>query len=163
MLWSGMKRYHLELMLSSWTTCYHLGWNVIIWDTMLSPGANVIIWGKMLSSGANVIIWCYHVMLSSGMIIHPFLFFLKTSLTQYRQTDRGIIKIRSQTHECRNLERGRPVSFLGIFVSNFLCSALPKATGLQAHFLALTSPGFITLWPRRFVHWESFFKIFVYF
>ncbi len=44
---------------------------------MLSSGANVI----MVSSGANVIIWCYHVMLSSGMITHPFLFFLKTSLT----------------------------------------------------------------------------------
>jgi hypothetical protein len=36
----------------------------------------------MVSSGANVVIWCYHVMLSSGMITHPFLFFLKTSLTQ---------------------------------------------------------------------------------
>jgi hypothetical protein len=50
----------------------------------------------MVSSGANVIIWCYHVMLSSGMITHPFLFFLKTSLThifllQNRRTDRGNI------------------------------------------------------------------------
>ncbi len=53
------------------------GTNVIICDKMLSSGANVI----MVSSGANVIIWCYHVMLSSGMITHPFLFFLKTSLT----------------------------------------------------------------------------------
>jgi hypothetical protein len=44
---------------------------------MLSCGANVVI----LSFGANVIIWCYHVMLSSGMITPPFLFFLKTSLT----------------------------------------------------------------------------------
>jgi hypothetical protein len=44
---------------------------------MLSSGANFII----VSSGDNVIIWCYHVMLSSGMITHPFLFFLKTSLT----------------------------------------------------------------------------------
>jgi hypothetical protein len=33
----------------------------------------------MVSSGANVIIWCYHVMLSSGMITPPFLFFLETS------------------------------------------------------------------------------------
>jgi hypothetical protein len=90
MLSSGMKCYHLELMLSSGTTCYHLGLHVIIWDAMLSSGANVIIWDKMLSSGANVvmvlsgaivIIWCYHVMLSSGIITHPFLFFLKTSLT----------------------------------------------------------------------------------
>jgi hypothetical protein len=81
---SGMKRYHLELMLSSGTTCYHLGIHVIIWDAMLSSGANVIIWDKMLSSGANVImgssganviIWCYHVMLSSGMITHPFFIF----------------------------------------------------------------------------------------
>jgi hypothetical protein len=29
----------------------------------------------------NVIIWCYHVMLSSGMITPPLLFFLQTSLT----------------------------------------------------------------------------------
>jgi hypothetical protein len=58
---------------------------------MLSSGANVIIWDKMpiskanvlmVSSGANVIIWCYHVMLSSGMITPPFLFFLETSLTR---------------------------------------------------------------------------------
>jgi hypothetical protein len=45
---------------------------------MLSTKANVI----MVSSGANVIIWCYHVMLSSGMITPPFLFFLETSLTR---------------------------------------------------------------------------------
>jgi hypothetical protein len=44
---------------------------------MLSSKANVI----MVSSGANVIIWCYHVMLSSGKITSPFLFFLETSLT----------------------------------------------------------------------------------
>jgi hypothetical protein len=62
MLSSGMKCYHLELMLSSWTKCYHLGCNVIILDAMLS-------------FGANVIIWCYHVMLSSGMITHPFFIF----------------------------------------------------------------------------------------
>ncbi len=54
------------------------GANVIIWDEMLSSKANVI----MVSSGANVIIWCYHVMLSSGMITPPFLFFLETSLTR---------------------------------------------------------------------------------
>jgi hypothetical protein len=35
MLLSGMKCYHLELMLSTRTECYH---------EMLSPGANVIIW-----------------------------------------------------------------------------------------------------------------------
>ncbi len=75
-------------MLSSGTTFYHLGLHVIIWDAMLllSSGANVIIWDKMLSSGANVIIissganvviWCYHVMLSSGMITHPFFIFPK--------------------------------------------------------------------------------------
>jgi hypothetical protein len=38
---------------------------------MLSSGANVI----LVSSGGNVIIWCYHVMLSSGMITHPFFIF----------------------------------------------------------------------------------------
>jgi hypothetical protein len=73
-----MKRYHLELMLSSgtnviiWdemlssgTKCYHLGLNVIIWDAMLSSGAIVIVWDEMLSSGIK----CYHleVMLSSGI------------------------------------------------------------------------------------------------
>jgi hypothetical protein len=47
------------------------GGNVIIWEKMISSGANVI----MVSSGANVIIWCYHVMLSSGMITHPFFIF----------------------------------------------------------------------------------------
>jgi hypothetical protein len=31
---------------------------------------------------------------------------------------------RSQLHECRNWERGRAVSFLGIFVSNFRYSML---------------------------------------
>ncbi len=41
---------------------------------------------------------------------------------QIRQTDPGNICIyRSQIHECRNSERGRAVSFLGIFVSNFWC------------------------------------------
>jgi hypothetical protein len=53
------------------------GANVIIWEKMLSCGGNVV----MLSYGANVIIWFYHVMLSSGMITPPYLFFLKTSLT----------------------------------------------------------------------------------
>ncbi len=72
---SGMQCY-LELMLSSWMQCYHLEL-MSIWDKMISSGANVI----MVSSGANVVIWCYHVMLSSGMITLPFLFFLKTSLT----------------------------------------------------------------------------------
>jgi hypothetical protein len=38
---------------------------------MLSSGANV----RMVSSGGNVIIWCYIVMLSSGMITHPFFIF----------------------------------------------------------------------------------------
>ncbi len=114
MLSSGMKCYHLvanviiryemlssganviiwDKILSSGTKCYHLGWNVIIWNAMLSSGANFIIWDKMLSCGANVvmlsyganvIIWCYLVMLSSGMITPPFLFFLKTSLTRYKQ------------------------------------------------------------------------------
>jgi hypothetical protein len=47
------------------------GANVISWDKMLSCGANVV----MLSFGANVIIWCYHVMLSSGMIIPPYFIF----------------------------------------------------------------------------------------
>jgi hypothetical protein len=71
MLASGMICYHLERMVSSGTKCYHLGLHVIIWDKMLSSGAIVI----MVSSGANVIIWCYHVMLSSGMIKHPFFIF----------------------------------------------------------------------------------------
>ncbi len=41
-------------------------------------------------------------------------------LQQNRQTDPGNIYVnRSQLHECRSWERGRSVSFLGIFVSNF--------------------------------------------
>ncbi len=64
------------------------GANFIIWDKMLSSEANVII----VSSGGNVIIWCYHVMLSSGMITHPFLFFLKTSLTRRRE-GKGLLNI----------------------------------------------------------------------
>ncbi len=81
---SGTNVIIWDYMLSSGTTCYYLGLHVIIWDAMLSSGANVIIWDKMLSSGANVImvssganviIWCYHVMLSSGMITHPFFIF----------------------------------------------------------------------------------------
>ncbi len=40
------------------------------------------------------------------------------------KTDRGNIHInRSQIHECRNWEKGRAVSFLGIFGSNFRDSA----------------------------------------
>jgi hypothetical protein len=57
--------------ISSQMIIFHPRANVIIWDKMLSSGANVI----MVSSGANVIIWCYHVMLSSGMITHPFFIF----------------------------------------------------------------------------------------
>ncbi len=76
---SGTNVISWDYMLSSGTTCYHQGCNVIIWSykyviiwyKMLSSGANVI----MVSSGANVIIWCYHVMLSSGMITHPFFIF----------------------------------------------------------------------------------------
>ena len=55
MLLSGMKCYHLELILSSWTKYYHEV--VIIWDEMLISGANVFIWDEMLSSGMK----CYHL------------------------------------------------------------------------------------------------------
>ncbi len=45
-------------------------------------------------------------------------------LQQNRQTDRGNIWInRSQKHEWRNWDRGRAVSYLGIFVSNFRYTA----------------------------------------
>jgi hypothetical protein len=64
MLSSGMKCYHLELILSS-------GANVIIWDEMISSAA----YGIMLQNGVIVIIWCYHVMLSSWMITPPFFIF----------------------------------------------------------------------------------------
>ncbi len=63
----------------------------------------------MLSSGAIVIIWCYHVILSSGMITHPFFNFPENFthsidlhiptfgqpifLLQNRQTDHGNMKI----------------------------------------------------------------------
>ncbi len=56
------------------------GANAIIWDKMLSSRANVI----MVSSGANVIIWCYHVMLSSGMITHPFFIFPENFTHSYK-------------------------------------------------------------------------------
>ncbi len=107
-----MKRYHLEPMLSSGTTCYHLGLNVIIWDAMLSSGANVIIWDKMLSSGANVImvssranviIWCYHVMLSSGMITHPFFIFPENfthSFLRYNFFEFAYLYIYRRTFQC---------------------------------------------------------------
>jgi hypothetical protein len=84
MLSSGTNVIIWDYMLLSGTTCYHLGLHVIIYDAMLSSGTNVIICDKMLSSeanvimvssGANVIIWFYHVMLSSGMITHPFFIF----------------------------------------------------------------------------------------
>ncbi len=46
------------------------------------------------------------------------------AIQQNRQTDRGNIHINcSQIHECRNWKRGRAVSFMGIFVSNFRYSA----------------------------------------
>ncbi len=89
--------YHLELMLSSGTTYYHLGLHVVIWDAILSSGTNIIICDKMLSSGANVImvssganiiILCYHVMLLSGMITHPFIIFPE-NLTHSRQNSYG--------------------------------------------------------------------------
>jgi hypothetical protein len=107
MLSCGMKCYHLGRIVIIWDELLSSGANVIIWEKMLSFGANVIIWNEMLSSGIKcyhlelmvsfgtkchhldlmlssvsiVIIWCYHVMLSSGMITPPFLFFLETSLT----------------------------------------------------------------------------------
>ena len=68
---SGANVIIWDYMLSSGMNCYHLGCNVIIWDKMLSSGANII----MVSSGGYVIIWCYHVMLSSRMITHPFFIF----------------------------------------------------------------------------------------
>jgi hypothetical protein len=41
-----------------------------------------------------------------------------------KKVDRSLEYInRSQIHECRNLQRGRAVSFLGIIVSNFRYSA----------------------------------------
>ncbi len=99
MLSSGVNVIILDKMSSFGMKCYHLGCNVIIWDAMLSSGATVIIWDKMLSCGANivmlsfganVIIWCYHVMLSSGMITHPFFIFPKNfthSNEVYSSTD----------------------------------------------------------------------------
>jgi hypothetical protein len=50
MLSSGLKCYHLELMLSS-------GASVIIWDEMLSSGMKYYHLEIMLSSGTK----CYHL------------------------------------------------------------------------------------------------------
>jgi hypothetical protein len=80
MLSSRMKCYHLELMLSSGTKCYHLEL-MLSSRLMLSSVTKCYQLELMLSSVSIVIIWCYHVMLSSGMITPPFLFFLETSLT----------------------------------------------------------------------------------
>ncbi len=82
MLSSGIKYYHLELMLS----CYHLGQNAIIGNEMLSSGMQCYHLGRnfiwiCIANEGNVFICCYHVMLSSGMITPPVLFFLQTSLT----------------------------------------------------------------------------------
>jgi hypothetical protein len=58
----------------------------------------------------------------------------------------GILYInRSPKHKCRNWERGRAVSFLGIFVSNFRCSVLLcrsvyKTDGGGARVLQITGP-----------------------
>ncbi len=68
-------------ILSTGMKCYHLGWHVIIWDKMLSSGMKCYNLGWNVEILSYVVIWCYHVMLSSGMITSPFLFFLKTSLT----------------------------------------------------------------------------------
>jgi hypothetical protein len=65
------------------------GANVIIWKKMISSGANVI----MVSSGANVIIWCYHVMLSSGMITHPFFIFPENFTHSYYTEDFSVFFI----------------------------------------------------------------------
>jgi hypothetical protein len=46
MLSSGIKCYHLELILSSGANIIMLDQNVNTWDDMLSSGANVVIWSK---------------------------------------------------------------------------------------------------------------------
>jgi hypothetical protein len=56
---------------------------------MLSFGANV----KIVSSGVNVIIWCYHVMLSAGMITHPFFIFPENFTHSDRHGRRPAMKI----------------------------------------------------------------------
>ncbi len=70
MLSSGTKCYHLELILSSGMQCYHL-------ELVLSSGTKcyleLLLW--YVANIGNVIIWWYHVMLSSGMITHPFFYF----------------------------------------------------------------------------------------
>ncbi len=45
-------------------------------------------------------------------------------LQQNRQTDCGNVLIAPQTHECGNWDWGCASRFLGIFVSNFLCSVI---------------------------------------
>ncbi len=55
-------------------------------------------------------------------------------LKQNRMTGRGNICIhRSQKHECGIWERGRVVSFLGIFLSNFRCSVFAMQGGTGPH------------------------------
>jgi uncharacterized protein YheU (UPF0270 family) len=57
MLSSGMKIYHLELMLSSGANVIIWDKMFIIWDEMLSSGKKYYHLEITLSSGANVIIW----------------------------------------------------------------------------------------------------------
>jgi hypothetical protein len=94
--------YHLGLNVIIWDETLSSGTTVIIWDAMVSSGADVIIWDKMLSSGANVmmvlsgayvIIWCYHVMLSSGMITHPFYIFPENFTHSFFETNFLIVQI----------------------------------------------------------------------
>ncbi len=62
-------------------------------------------------------------------------------LQQKRQTDRRNICInRSQKHDCKNWERGRAVSFLGIFVSNFRYCVLAVYATLLVSFTPPATP-----------------------
>ncbi len=118
------ERYHLNRMLSNganviiWSKCYHVGRNVIIWDEMLSTGMelyhlgwNVIIWDEMLSSGANVIVWYYPL----GWQHHPFLVFLKTSLTHSKRKNIILIQYMYASRK-HNTEQNYKIFTLGSFL-----------------------------------------------
>ena len=76
----------------------------------------------------------------------------RSAIQKNKRTDLGIHS--SQIHECRNWERGRAVSFLGIFISNFhfsvfFCRNQPDLKNRNVKTIC-SAPVFETLWAKLF-------------